>query len=183
MAKKSSGKSKSIKLDLRGVEKGRRAQRFPEGEYKVKIIKAEKDTNQNSGNTSLKLTFEVVEPAKFAGKPLTDYLALTKKAMFRVGWVLDACGIKWSEKLLTLDLEKFKGKVIGIALYDDEYNGKVRSKVADYYSEDEVDEYLKASDDDDDEDEDEDLEDDEDDDDEDEDDDDDDDDDDEDDDL
>lgn len=159
MAKKASNKGGSIKLDMRGVEKGRKAQRFPEGEYKVKIIKAERQLNENSGNTSLKLTMEIVEPAKYAGKSITDYLSITKKAMFRVGWVLDACGIKWSEKLMTLDLEKFKGKIIGIAVYDDEYNGKIRSKIADYYSEDEVDEYLKSSDDD----EDEDLEDDEDD--------------------
>lgn len=166
MAKKAAG---SIKLDMRGVEKGRKAQRFPEGEYKVKIIKATRELNENSGNTSLKLQMEVIEPAKFAGKTFIDYVTITKKAMFRVGWVLDACGIKWSEKLLSIDLAKFKGKVIGIALYDDEYNGKIRSKVADYYSEDEVDEYLKASDeDDDDEDEDDDLEEDEDDDDDDE---------------
>ena len=153
----------SIKLNMKGVEKGRKAQRFPEGEYKVKILKAEKDVNQNSGNSSLKLTMEIVEPKSFAGKTITDYLTLTPKAMFRVGWVLDACGIKWSSKLLTLDLAKFKGKVIGIALFDDEYNGKIRSKIADYYSEDEVDGYLKAADDDADEDEDEDLDEDEDD--------------------
>lgn len=74
---------------------------------------------------------------------LGDTLALTEKALFRVGWLLDACGIKWSQKVFELPLGKLEGKTIGVLVYDDEYNKKISSKVSEYYSEEEVDELLE----------------------------------------
>jgi hypothetical protein len=79
--------------------------------------------------------------------------------MHRVGWLLDAVGIKWTQKVMSLPLDKLIGKVIGVQLYDDEYNNRISSKVAEYYSKDEVEDLLSAEDDDEEDDEDEDDED------------------------
>lgn len=147
-----------VKLDFRKTERGRKGgYRYPEQEYKMKITKATLDKNQNTGNRQLVLDLEIVEPAKYAGKPFRDYLTLTEKAMFRVGWLLDACGIRWKQAIEEIPLKKFVGKIIGVQLYDDDYGKTVKSKVAEYYTEEEVDEFLNEdADEDEDEDEDED---------------------------
>lgn len=132
----------TVKLNMKGVERGKKGgHRYPEGEYKVKILKAERKTAQSS-NTQIVLTCEILEPEKYKGKPLIDRLTLTEKAMFRVGWLLDAVGIKWSQKVMTLPLQKLKSKIVGVQLYDDEFNNRVSSKVAEYYSEEEIDDLL-----------------------------------------
>lgn len=144
--KKSSGGGGVVKLDLRKTEHGKKGgYRYPEGEYKLKITKAERKSSQ-SGNTQIVLQCEIVEPEKYAGKPLIDRLTLTEKAMFRVGWLLDAVGIKWSNAVVDFPLKKLVGKIVGVQLYDDEYQGKVSSKVAEYYSEEEIDEFLEDED-------------------------------------
>lgn len=152
---KKSKNRESVKLDMRKVEHGKKGgYRYPEQEYKVRIKSAKRETNQNSGNTQIILDMEIVEPEKFAGKPYRDYVTLTKKALWRVGQLMDAIGIKWSAEVMTLPLGKLEGKVLGVQLYDDDYGGKIKSKVSEYYSEEEVDEFLNGSDDEEDEDED-----------------------------
>jgi hypothetical protein len=142
-----------VKLDMRKTERGKKfGHRYPEGEYKIKINSAERK-QANSGNTQIILQCEIVEPEKYAGKPLVDRLTLTESAMHRVGWLFDAIGVKWSNKVLSFPLGKLEGKVLGVQLYDDDFNGKPSSKVAEYYSEEEIDDFL-AEDEDDEEDED-----------------------------
>lgn len=157
---KKGGSSQSVKLDLRKTERGKKGgHRYPESEYKIQIEKAERKTSQG-GNTQIVMTCTILEPEKYKGKPLIDRLTLTEKAMFRVGWLLDACGIKWSNAVVDFPLKKLAGKVIGVQLYDDEYSGRISSKVAEYYSEEEIDEFLNDEDEDDEDEDDEDLEDD-----------------------
>jgi hypothetical protein len=148
-----------VKLDLRKTERGKKGgHRYPEDDYKIKIVKAERKESQ-SGNTQIVMHCTILAPEKYKGKPLIDRVTLTEAAMFRVGWLLDAVGIKWKNSVINFPLSKLEGKVLGVALYDDDYNGKTTSKVSEYYSEEEVDDFLNAEDDDDDEDEDDDDED------------------------
>lgn len=148
--RRSKGGSKgAVKLDLRKTERGKKGgYRYPEGEYKIKIDKAERKESQ-SGNTQIVMHCVIVEPEKYEGKPLIDRVTLTEKAMFRVGWLLDACNIKWKNAVVNFPLSKLEGNVIGVQLYDDEYSGKVSSKVAEYYTEEEIDDFLEEDDEDD----------------------------------
>lgn len=153
--KKSSGtKDQVVKLDLRKTEHGKKGgARYPEGEYKVKVSDL-KRVQAQSGNTQIQQTLTIIEPAKYKGKTLLDRLTLTEAAMHRVGWLLDAAGIKWTQKIMSLPLKKLDGKVIGVQLYDDEYNNRISSKVSEYYSEEEIDDLLNEEDDEDEDDED-----------------------------
>lgn len=156
--RRSKGGSKgAVKLDLRKTERGKKGgYRYPEGEYKIKIDKAERKESQ-SGNTQIVMHCVIVEPEKYEGKPLIDRVTLTEKAMFRVGWLLDACNIKWKNAVVNFPLSKLEGNIIGVQLYDDEYSGKVSSKVAEYYTEEEIDDFLEEDDDDEDDEEEDDL--------------------------
>lgn len=144
--KRGSGGGGTVKLDLRKTERGKKGgARFPEGEYKWEIKKAERKASQN-GNTQIVMTCEIVAPEKYEGKAFTDRLTLTEPAMYRVGWLLDAAGIKWKNAIVNFPLKKLEGKVLGGLLHDDEYGGRISSKVSEYYSEEEVDEYLEDED-------------------------------------
>jgi hypothetical protein len=148
----SGGSGGLVKLDLRKTERGKKGgARFPEGEYKWKITKAERKAS-NNGNTQIVMTCEILAPEKYAGKTFIDRLTLTEPAMYRVGWLLDAVGIKWKNAIVSFPLKKLVGKVLGGLLHDDEFGGRVSSKVSEYYSEEEVDEYLDEDEDDEDED-------------------------------
>lgn len=156
----SSGGGGTVKLDLRKTERGKKGgHRYPEGEYKIEINKAERKTAQ-SGNTQIVMHCTILEPEKYAGKPLIDRVTLTEQAMFRVGWLLDAIGVKWANAVVNFPLKKLAGQVIGVQLYDDSYQNKISSKVAEYYTEEEIDDFLADEDDDDEDEDDDDLEDD-----------------------
>lgn len=142
MATKKTG---TIKLDMRKVTKGGGGFRYPEGEYKVKVTDVTNKTS-NNGNPMLVWQGVIVAPESFKGKKVSDRLVLTENAMWRVGMLLDAVGINWSNKIHTLRLSSIDGKTFGVLLADgDPYNGRVTSKVADYYSEDEVDGILAGT--------------------------------------
>src|SRR4051812_26482279 len=94
----SNGASGSFKVDFRDAQPGGK-RRFPEGDYKVKIDKAVRDKSQ-SGNSQIKVTFVILEPEKYEGKAITDYLTLTRAAAWRIGNLFDAVGIKWSQKIM-----------------------------------------------------------------------------------
>lgn len=124
------GDGGSFKVDFRDAQSGG-SRRYPEADYKVKVAKAERSKSQQ-GNSQIKVTFEFIEPEKYEGKTLIDYLTLTRKAAWRIGNLFDAVGIKWSQKVMEFKTGKLVGKELGITLADDTYNGRVRSKVADY---------------------------------------------------
>lgn len=141
MAKKAKSKGGSIKVDGAKLTSGGRA-RLPEGDYKAKIT-AIKSGESQAGNSQIIVTFTISEgPMK--GKELRDYITLTEKAMWRLGNLLEALEIKWPKKVFNLPFEKLIGKELGITVYDDEYNGRVSSKVGDYLDESTIDGILEG---------------------------------------
>lgn len=144
MATRSSKSTGTIKLDMRKAQKGGGGFRYPEGEYKVKVTDVSQKTS-NNGNTMLVWQGTILAPEKFKGKKVSDRLVLTENAMWRVGMLLDAIGINWSQKIHTLKMSSINGKTFGVLLADgDPYNGRINSRVADYYSEEEVDGILEG---------------------------------------
>lgn len=132
MAKKNKKGAGDIILDMTNVESGG-SRRFPEGDYVVEITKVEKGTSQY-GNSQLIVTYTITE-GKFEGKTIKDYMQLTEKSLWRVGNLLDAVGIKWSKKKFKLPSDDLLGKELGVTLTDDEYNGKIKSKISDFLDE------------------------------------------------
>lgn len=124
-------KAAKIKIDFSKEEEGGGGRvRLPEGDYRVKITGVKPETSQ-AGNPMLVWTLQITE-GKYKGKKLTDRTALTPKALWRVRALLEALGISPPKKLVSLDPAKLIGKELGVTLTDDEYEGKINSKVSDF---------------------------------------------------
>lgn len=148
--RRSSSKSGgSVKIDMREANTGGGRVRLPEGDYKVKIVKAEKGLTRDGDKTQLIVSYEILDgPGKTKGKTLKDYMTITAKSAYRVGQLLDACGIKWSAKIIELPLNKLKGKELGITVHDgDPYKGKIKSEIGDWLDAETIDGILEGEDD------------------------------------
>ena len=158
MAKKRKKDNDTVKVnfghpDAKGG--GGRNPRLPEGDYKAKIVKAEKKEAKSSGNTYIQFTFKITE-GKYKGKELTGNATLTPKALFWLRHMLEALGVDVPEKAVNIKYKKYIGEKVGITLEDDEYEGKIKSEVSDFVEYD----LVGADEDDDDDEDDEDLDDD-----------------------
>lgn len=138
-------KADTVTLDGKKMKEGGGSRRVPEGDYKVKITKAVREVNPNTDNTQIKLTLDILDGPKSSGT-IIDYLTLTEKAMFRVGNLLDALGMNYPGKAFKLPLDKLVGKEFGVTMADDEYNGKIKSKSADYLDLETINGILDGSD-------------------------------------
>ena len=79
----------------------------------------------------LVFTFQGVD-GKFKGKTFRDYFALTPKALWKLRGCLEAMGISVPKSKVNIPMNKLIGKEVGVTLADDEYEGKISSKPADY---------------------------------------------------
>jgi Protein of unknown function (DUF669) len=128
--------AKPTVVDFTNVTAGGRV-RIPEGDYRVAVKSVKHDTSK-AGDPMLVWEFELVE-GKHKGKVLKDYTSLTPKALWKLKGLLEAMGITVPNKRVALRLEKYAGVQLGITAIDDEYEGKISSKVGDYISEDVLD--------------------------------------------
>lgn len=114
------------KLDFRGVKdrSGFRIKHFPEGDYRGKIVDVADHESDNGEGWVYTIQ---VKNAKF------PYYVMTydKKQLWKVRNVFLAAGMKVPKKLLAVDPNKVVGKVVGVTLEDDEYEGRTRSVIAD----------------------------------------------------
>lgn len=104
--------------------------RVPEGDYRVKV-KSVKPDSSNAGNPMLVWEFTGVE-GKLKGKTLRDYTALTPKALWKVRSIFEAIGVEVEGKSLNFKPAQVVGKELGVTVEDDEYEGKISSKINDY---------------------------------------------------
>lgn len=110
----------------------------PEGDYVMKIIKVE-DGQSNAGNDQTVFTIIVASDANKA-RPATYpyYCGWEDKQLWKIRKLFIAAGIQVPKKAVVVDPNKLLNKTIGAALEDDEYEGRVRSRVADVFPKDEV---------------------------------------------
>lgn len=114
------------KLDFRGVKdrSGFRTKHFPEGEYLGKVL--EVGDHESDNGEGWVFTIQV-RNARF------PYYVMTydKKQLWKVRNLFVAAGMQVPKKLLAVDPNKVVGKQIGVVLEDDEYEGRIRSAIAD----------------------------------------------------
>lgn len=160
------GKGKKFRVDFSGVEKeiGRKSRRIPEGDYIAKISSVERKKNKAGDAYYFSWKLQVVETPqgnkKQAGATLYYNTSLKPEALFNLRNFIFACtGKNVAGKAVELDPASYVGKKLGITVEDDEYEGKVRSQIADVVPVEAlmVDEDADDEDDEDDEDEDEDT--------------------------
>jgi hypothetical protein len=105
--------------------------RLPEDNYKVRVKSVKHETSK-AGNPMLVWEFEIVG-GKFEGKMLRERTVLQENSLWKLKQLLEAMGIQVPSKRVALDLARYPGKMLGVAVVDDEpYEGRVNSKVSDY---------------------------------------------------
>lgn len=131
MPKTETRKPRVLSVDLTGVEGRKGARRVPEGDYLWKI----KDYAVGGDDEKQWLRIEFnIEKGPTDGT-FSDLFSLSKKALWRLRLFLEAVGFKnLKDGLNKIPLDKLPGKSVAGTVADDEYEGKIRSKVQDYFS-------------------------------------------------
>jgi hypothetical protein len=124
--------AKPLAVDFSGVESGGGRVRVPEDDYHVRVATV-KQQESKAGNQMLVWDFEFMD-GKAKGKKIRDRTVLTTEALWKLKQLLEAMGIAVPSKRVALDLRKYIGKELGVTVVDEEYEGKMYSKVSDYVS-------------------------------------------------
>jgi hypothetical protein len=117
-------------VDFSGVDSTGGRTRIPEDDYRVRVKSVRHETS-NNGNPMLLWEFEITT-GKFKGKVLRDRTMLMENSLWRLKQLLEAMGISVPSKRVALDLARYPGMELGVTAVDDEYEGRISSKVSDY---------------------------------------------------
>lgn len=115
--------SKKVNVDFTGVESFNRPS---EGQHVVKIVSAEMKQSQG-GNDMIVVTFEVTKGSDKGARCIENY-PLAENALWKLKGLLQAISMKCDGKV-RLDLDKLIGKVCIITVSEEEYEGRIRSRV------------------------------------------------------
>jgi hypothetical protein len=167
MAKRAAkASSDTLTVDFSGVEERKGGKHFKPGDYAVKVVKATNQVTKEKKTPQISFELQFID-GPYKGSKCFHNCNLLPQSLWVLRNMLEAIGIEIPKKRVKLDLPKCTGKKLAVTIEDDEYDGKVRSRVVDTFplSElvaDEADEDEELDEDDDDEDEDDEDEDDED---------------------
>lgn len=127
-----SGTSKGvIPIDFRKDESEGGRRRFPEADYHVKYVGFKTGNSKEADTPYVRVSLEIVD-GKYKGEKVGDYLYLTDKSLWRLRSFLEAMGVAVPKKKVNVNFKKYIGKELGITLGDDEYQGRIRSRVTDF---------------------------------------------------
>lgn len=125
-------------VDLTNVKEGGvfKPRRKPEGDYVAKIVKAD-DHQPNDKNSPLGwvLTIQIEGDAR---STYPYYLSPAEKQAWKVRGICVAAGLNVKSARIRFDPNKLVGKTIGVALEDDEFEGRIKSSIGDVFTKDEV---------------------------------------------
>jgi hypothetical protein len=106
----------------------------PEGDYEATIVNVDDHT---SGNDNPMWLFTV----KLIGDERSSYPVYAgqdEKNAWKIRKMFIAAGIPVPKKLVLVDPNKLVGKTVGVFLEDDEYEGRMRSKIQDFMPVDDI---------------------------------------------
>lgn len=140
--KRTGAKAKTKKVDFSGVQSsGRR--KIPSGDYRFKIT--EITEHEGDAGDYWRVVSEITE-GKYKGfKDYSNY-SFSTKALWKLKQLLEALGIDVPESRMLVKPGDLLGLEYGASTEDEEYNGKVRSKIADVFSLDELEDSGEDSD-------------------------------------
>lgn len=104
----------------------------PPGDYILEIkdyeIKAKKD---DASRTYINWQLAIISPEAHVGTGTIYHVtSLVPESLWNLRNFLEDMGVKVPKKMVDIPLAKLIGKQIGATLEDDEYNGKIKSKIA-----------------------------------------------------
>ena len=135
MAKEKGGsavrKPRVLQVDFTGVEGRKGARRVPEGDYLFKI--KDYGVGGEAEKQWVRVEYTIVKGPTTGD--FSDMFSLSKKALWRLRLFLEAVGFKKLQSSINkIPMDKLPGKLVAGTVGDDEYEGKIRSKVSDYFS-------------------------------------------------
>ncbi len=133
-ADKKKKKGNVINVDFSGVKTFKT---IPEQNYLVEVTSCEEETSSNK-NPMLSWEFEVAE-GKHKGAKLWYTTVLNKDSLWKLREVLEALGQEVPDDEMDLDLTELVGMQCGVNVLHEEYEGKMKAKIADFISKDDVD--------------------------------------------
>jgi hypothetical protein len=125
-------KPATLSIDFEGVEerRGGASAHVPPGDYIVKVadyeIRTKKDDNSRR---YISWALDIVAPSEFKGKRVYFITSLVKESLWNLRNFLEDMGVKVPARAVDVPLAKLKGRELGITVDDDEYEGKIKSKV------------------------------------------------------
>lgn len=130
-------KNKGIKVDLSGVETGRKA--VPEGSYHVKLVEATIEESQSTkGAQYIKMVFEVTE-GKHKGAKLFHNCSLQPQALFNLKAVLVAIGYEIPGKAFEFDIAEIIDSECDIEVANEIFEGKKKAVIVEFLDPDDSD--------------------------------------------
>jgi hypothetical protein len=132
-----------LKVDFSGVDtdirRGGGAVHVPEDDYLAKIVSSEVRESEKSGSRYISWKL-AIHNGDFKGKTLYHITSLKPDALWNLRNLIHAAtGKNVAGKALNVDTSIIEGKIIAITVEDDEYEGKIRSRVVDTRPKDELD--------------------------------------------
>ncbi len=127
-----------VTIDFREASSGGefRERNVEEGDY-LFVVKSSVSKESKAGNAQL--VFTVTSP-QIAGGKYPIYCPLTGGGVFKIKQLMEACGFATEGKSVAkFNTDKLNGKQFAATLVDDEYNGKIKSKIEAIFSPAELD--------------------------------------------
>ncbi len=104
------------------------------GDYVAKITKVE-ETQAKDGEDMWVFT---IVPDEFPRTSYPQYIKLVETQSWKLKNLLEAAGIAVGQRKVKLDPNKLVGKKIGIALEDEEYDGRLKSVIVEVFPAEDV---------------------------------------------
>lgn len=129
MARRARASGRVHEVDFTGIESGGGGGfRIPEGNYAVRVEEVKKGISSND-NEQFEWIFKGTE-GKAKGKTFYFYTPLVEQALWKLRETLVALGQEVPDGAMDVDLDELEGLEGVGAVEDDEYRGKIRSKLA-----------------------------------------------------
>lgn len=131
MKNRKTGKRGTITVDFTGIETGG-GRLLPEGDYLFEIEEVTLETSENSGADYLKFTL-VVSDGKFKGAKAWDNFSLQPQALWRLKSLMETLEMEVPDGVTELDPKEFEGLIVGATVFHEEYQGKTKHKIGEYF--------------------------------------------------
>ena len=131
-----SSKASAKVLDFTNVKERRNfnTKHIEPGDYTAKITKVE-ETEAKDGEDMWVFTIVLDEHPRAA---YPYYIKLVENQFWKVRLLLSAVGINAGQRKVKIDPNKLVGKILGVAMEDDEYEGRLKSVVQEVFPADDV---------------------------------------------
>lgn len=136
---RSSKSKRLVEVDMTDVgEGGGGGFHIPEGVYRMRCAEAKSGVSSND-NDQIEWIFKGMA-GKAKGKTFYFYTPLVEQALWKLRETLVGLGVEVPESAMEIDLDELEGLEGDGVVEDDEYRGKIRSKLVGFSTEEAVEE-------------------------------------------